>query len=509
LAQWRDQRNVTRDLSDIIAGQTNLKEDTAELAKQTVTKTLQALSPQEQADLARLAERQQKEAERMEQLHAKMAEMIDRLDKSDPATAGNLKDALEQARQNATAGRMKETARQIAENNVGQAAQEQQQILEKLQDLDALLRNRSDNDGEMLVKKLKQAEDEIEGLRKQQAELLQTVREAGEMPQPQEREQELARLQKQQRQLQQEVAQLARRLQRLQAQQPGESAQRAAGRMEQAEQQLQQGDQEQAAAQQQEALDDLEQAQRELAAERQAAEEQLVQQRLEKIADDLKSMIGRQQNVLDETRRLAEIHASKGNWTRAQLKSLRDLADVQRGLQHETSQLVEHLSAAEVFALALKGAARQMDLAAKLLSDKETGPATQRAEQAALQRFVDLVAALKLDTDEPQQAQQNPEQQKPPENKTGPAQDGIPMLSELKMLLTMQRELNARTQELAQKRDQEGELTPADAQELQALAQEQGALADLTRNITRLTPGDPEPGPEPETTDPPSQEKTE
>jgi hypothetical protein len=77
------------------------------------------------------------------------------------------------------------------------------------------------------------------------------------------------------------------------------------------------------------------------------------------------------------------------------------------------------------------------------------------------------------------------------------------------MLLTMQRELNARTQELAQKRDQEGELTPADAQELQALAQEQGALADLTRNITRLTPGDPEPGPEPETTDPPSQEKTE
>jgi hypothetical protein len=49
-------------------------------------------------------------------------------------------------------------------------------------------------------------------------------------------------------------------------------------------------------------------------------------------------------------------------------------------------------------------------------------------------------------------------------------------------------------------------LTPADAQELQALAQEQGALADLTRNITRLTPGDPEPGPEPETTDPPSQE---
>jgi hypothetical protein len=293
----------------------------------------------------------------------------------------------------------------------------------------------------------------------------------------------------------------------LQAQQPGEAAQRAADRMQQAEDQMEQGGHEQAAAQQQEALDDLEQAQRDLAQERRAAEEQLAQQRYEKIADNLKAMIGRQQNVLDETRRLEEIHASKGNWTRAQLRTLRDLAEVERGLQHETDELVKSLAAAEVFSLALKGAARQMELAANLLGERQTGEPTQRAEAAALKRFVDLVAAVNFENDEPPPGQKKPDEQDPQNGQQSPRpQDGIPVLAELKMLLSLQRELNARTAELG-KRAAAGQLSEADAAELQALAQEQGELADLTRNITRFAPDEPEPAPEQEK--PPSQEKTE
>ena len=71
-------------------------------------------------------------------------------------------------------------------------------------------------------------------------------------------------------------------------------------------------------------------------------------------------MIAREQAVIDETHRLDELHAARGNWTRAQLKSLHDLAGTQTGLKQETDQLIEKLTAAEVFALSLKGAARQI-----------------------------------------------------------------------------------------------------------------------------------------------------
>ena len=47
---------------------------------------------------------------------------------------------------------------------------------------------------------------------------------------------------------------------------------------------------------------------------------------LERVADDLRAMIDRQENVIEETERLDAERRRRGNRSRAQLKSLRDLA---------------------------------------------------------------------------------------------------------------------------------------------------------------------------------------
>lgn len=260
--------------------------------------------------------------------------------------------------------------------------------------------------------------------------------------------------------------------------------------MQQAQQSLEKDDGEAGAegaqSAEQEALDDIEQAQREVAKERQAAEEQLAFEQLEKVADQIKIMTERQQAVLAETKRLDEAHEASGNWTRPQLKSLRDLAETQRGVRQETASLAEKLSAAEVFALAVKGAARQMEQAAKRLDERLTDSETQRFEQAALQRFHDLVEALKQDKQQAAKPQEQPGGNSGEAQGAAPPVDQVAMLSQLKMLRSLQMELNNHLLVLAAKRDSGSPLNQAELEELKSIGEEQGELADLTTKFMEM-----------------------
>jgi hypothetical protein len=205
---------------------------------------------------------------------------------------------------------------------------------------------------------------------------------------------------------------------------------------------------------------------------------------LERIADELKSMIAREQKVIDDTNRLEALRRERGKWTRAQLKSLRDLAEVQRNLKTETDRLAEIVKAAEVFALALKGASQEMERAAKRLAERQTDGETIHRETAARNRFTDLIAALDKDKDKtPNEKPEAGGQGEGPKN-AGPQSDGIPHLAQLKMLKTLQEDLIRRAEDLDRLRLENGELTKDQMFELELLAGEQGLLADLTRNLT-------------------------
>ena len=486
LSQWRGEHDAARELADIARQQADLNRRSAEIARQTLTKSAEDLSPQDRADLAKIAERQKREAEQLEQLESRMRATVESLSQDDPGAAAALQDAVDHSRDEGIAGRMRDAAGQIAENRMGQAARAQQEILEKLRELEDVLRHNRESDTEMLVKKLNQAEDELQSLRDRQAELLSQTRDAQNETDLPKRHAERERLEREQKQLQEETARLARRLARLDARKAGASAERAASRMQQAGDELEEdGDQPAAGAQQQEAVDDLEQAQRELARRRREEEETLVRERLARVADELSGMIPRQQGAIDETRRLDELHESAGKWSRAQLGSLRDLSKAQQALADEAGRIADKLAAAEVFALALKGVVGQMQMSAERLAQRETGKPTQEAQETTRRRLVDLVEALK-----PEQPGPNGGQAAAGGQEGGGGQDdkqptdGIPGVAQIKLLVALQRELLTRTTRLDGLRDKAGQLPEAARAELEKIADEQGQLADLLRNLT-------------------------
>ena len=63
--------------------------------------------------------------------------------------------------------------------------------------------------------------------------------------------------------------------------------------------------------------------------------------------------------------------------------------------------------------------------------------------------------------------------------------DGIPATAQLKMLKTLQQEINERTESFDELRRRNQKLTPDQTREAERLANDQGALADLVRDLTR------------------------
>jgi hypothetical protein len=491
LSQWRGEHDAASELADIVRQQIDLNQRAAELLKKTLTKPADELAPQDRADLAKLAERQKQQAEQLEQFEARMRASHESLSREDPSAAAALRDAAQQSQQEAISGQMREAADQIGANRMGQAIRHQQEVLQKLRELEDVLQHNRDSDTEMLVKKLKAAEQELSDLRDRQAELLKKLHAAEPNADASQRQEQLEALRKMQARLQEETASLSRRLARLEARKAKTSAARAASRMQEAQDRIAEGDQTAAAGQQQEAVDDLEQAQRELATHRRHEEETLAREQLAKIADDLAALAPRQQAAIDETRRLDDLHADSGKWTRAQLLSLRDLTTVQRTLGEQTGRLAERIAAAEVFALALKGAVRLMEQAARQLDERETGDGTQQAQQAVMHRLVDLIEALKPDRPGPD----GPHRDQSQEGGTGgssegPETDGIPSLAQLKLLIALQKELLHRTCELDRLRGQDGQLPQAARDELEAIVREQGDLAELFFSVAARTSSD-------------------
>ncbi|MBT4865807.1 MAG: hypothetical protein HON53_11930, partial [Planctomycetaceae bacterium] len=482
LLQWRIRNDLLKELGELIAGQQRVQQDATEIGRKTLGRSgLEQLKPQEEADLAKVSQRQRRQADRLDEFRETLKAQSD--DKSKASPNGTLQDAQQHIEENATGSKMRQTADALKRNQVGIAAEAQQQIADDLEELRNILSDRGNPDSEVLVKQLKQAEEELLELRKRQDELHKKTRDAEQITDRKQREQELQQLRKQQQEIREEVARLSRRLRRLQARKAGSSAGRAAERLRQTEERLGSDEPADAAREQQESLDDLEQSQRELAQARREAEERLARELMEKMGDKLKLMIVMQQAVIDETLRLDAAHKKRGSWSRGQLSSLKRLRETQDNLRRDTAELIEEMASVEVFVLALEGASRDMKITADRLDKRQTDQITIAAEEAAKRRFVELVDALK-----PEQSSG----QSPPAGGTGAEQQppgatgAVPKLAELKMLKTIQEGLLRRTAEIDAQRRKNGRLSDEQQRELEAIASDQGRLADLARNLMQI-----------------------
>jgi hypothetical protein len=490
LSEWRDQRDVSRELNSLISEQDQLQKDAAELGQQTLSKSGSDLTPQQKADLAKMATRQMKIAEQVDQFRKQLQQAADSLKERDRDAAGRFNDAKEELNSDGTAGKLREAAQDIAENQMGTASQMQQQALQDLRDLDKQLKREPTDDAEMLIKQIEQAQQEFDTLRKEQVELKEQTQQAAGQPNSPQKTEQLEQLRQKQQELSEKVAQAERRLERLRLRPPTEAAERAKERLDRINDQLQDPDQaDEATEQMQQVVDDLEQVQRDLALEKRVAQERLAVEELERIEDQLKALQTQQQGVITETERLEAERVARGSLSRGQLRTLRDLAEVERGLQVDAEQMEKSLKVAEVFALVLRRTARSLKLAADRLADKQSDASVIAVERDALKKIESLLLVLKAedakppgDGAQPPPAGQQPEGEEKPQQAQPPG-EALPQLAQLKLLKALQEEFLERTQLLDGLRDKEGKLPDQAAQELEELAREQAELADLTRDL--------------------------
>jgi hypothetical protein len=490
MSKWETYRGIARDVRELAEEQNKLGEQTAEVGRESIGKNKENLPADVQAQLDRLAGRQEQAREQLGRVQRKMEQMSGRLAENDPVGSEALRDAAESSRQAGTAEQMQQAAAGIRQNQVGSAEAAQRQAAEDLKQMLDTLENNRERDLAKIVQKLREAETKLAEIRQRQLEQLKRTQEAGANQNAEERNRELERLARQEQELQRETARLAQQLRRLAADQAGKTSSSAAGRMAQAGEQLNESDAEAAQAAQQRVLEELEKAQQEVAQARREAEAQLALEQLAKIGDTLAALHNREKAAKEESERLEKARQEKGNWTRPLLASLRTASEAQDTIREDTAKAREVLTSAPVFALALSRAISNMERATQRLKDRNADAETQAAQQAAINRLAQLLDSLKNDpaNQEGEQQQQSGEGEGQGSGQQG---DGIPAIAQLKLLRSLQIEINQRTQELAQLQKREQRLSPNQVEEAKSLAADQGTLADIVRNITAPSQDEP------------------
>ena len=487
LGEFETYKGVVQDAKKLLKEQEDAMKAAAEAAANPdlTAKTPEALTPEQRADLANVAARQAEVSKELARLENKMDEMAGRLNEADPLSASALKEAAQESRQRGTSGKMDEAASGIEQNKLGEAQAGQKQAQKDLKKLVDALNNRRENELARLVKELKAAEKAMNDLRDKQAQNRDQTAKAKQMADAEDRKEQLQKLSKEQKQIQEELKDQLLKLRKLRADAAAQAGARAESQMGQAGQEQEDGDADEAEQAQEEALANLDEAQDEIEQARRDAEEQLAMEQLSKIKDNLQALAERQDRMVEETSDYDKARAEKG-LTLAQRASVRTLGRVQDTLKDETTELTERLDSAPAFALTLKKAEGQMDEAARRLQSLKTDDDTQDAEKSAARRVKQLIEALKPDPAEGGAGQQ--QGGGGGGGQQGGARgggDGIGLASQLKVLKMLQQEVNDRTEALDEIRNRKKELNPSQQAELDGLADEQRAIADIARDLTK------------------------
>lgn len=487
LAEWNSFRGLARQLAQIRRDQADLEKSTKEIGATTLTNDLHDLSDQQQADLKKLGDRQADLARQFDKIMQRMEQVGGQLAKAEPQSAESLSDALDIARRQAPGGQMRDAAGNVSKNHIGEALGQEASAGAVLDEMLDILANRRDQELSRLVAKLREAEQQLSSLRKEQDGLRKRFKELAESKPGDskagaaERKAELQRLSRQQHDLQQQAEHLVRQLQRLQAQRAADAMAQAGNAMDRAGQSAEKGDLSEADNNAAAAQKDLDDAQRQLAETRRQAEADLAHQQLARLEDALKGLVDIQTRNVADTVRLDKLRNADGELTRGQAQSVLDLGHQQQSLATDTDQLAAKLLGAETFHFQLQAAAHDMTRTATRLLDRDTGAATQRLEQDVLQRLQELIDAMKQ---EPPPANQQANSKNGPNGGGEKSDKNVRSLPEVRLIRLMQDDLNRRTHRLDEAVGPGRAPTDAQQQEFADLTEEQGRLAELIVKLT-------------------------
>jgi hypothetical protein len=512
LEPWSNSREIKGEAKSIFQEQRRLKEQVADLKNQIpVGSARESLRESERADLEKAAELQNMLAERAAQLVEKLGRVARERQTNDPEAAQQLREAADRGERFNTAGKMQEAAKSILQNQLASAERQQEDTIKAMDEILEALEDRREEELDRLVKKLKEAEGKLLDLSAQQDRLHEKVRQAKANPSSVTRAAELARLAREEEELQNKARELVRELNRLRAEDAERALGRASAAMQRAGRRLDNNDE--AEEERNEIRDRLDDARVGLQQARESAENELAREKLAKLSDQIKGIKVRQESLTADFKRIHREVLQQKQWTRGLLSSMGFLADAQKSLGEETKQLSkDRLEGARVFAHlldrageAMKDASAQMDEnreraldRIKQTPDKEEpaldlpreGAGADEVEQwqtAAVRRLDQLLAALKPD-DADRRAPRGAGDTKRREA-TGNGKPGsdvtFPALGEVKALHALQQELYERTRRFFVQHDKSAVLSEKEKAELRAIQREQQEVADLFHEVTK------------------------
>jgi len=276
--------------------------------------------------------------------------------------------------------------------------------------------------------------------------------------------------------------------------QAGQRADDAAKAMENAKQDLEKASkspdagpsqQQDAQRQQQEATDQLQKARQELAKAHDQLDLQRRAQELFELQKVLTEMLPRQVAIREGTQKLdAATEGGQKPLDHAQTLAVRELTDAQGKLHEEAGSVVERLGREQVpvFLYVMKDAARLMAEVQKRLAEKQVDWLTQDAEREIERDLMQLLEAMKSETERLARQQQQP----PPARGGaggGKPQPLVPPHQQLKQLKTMQLLVNTETKSIEIDRATGGARERLLKHKAARLATKQADLGKLSREF--------------------------
>ena len=209
-SQWDNYQRLAREVGRLRREQEQVYSRTQQLRVDTLTKDPNDLTAEQRANLRRLTERQNDIALRFNALTSGMELTQQKLLKDDPVAAATLADALDMVRQAGIGGLMRDVGQKMDGNRLGQAADQQDIVLQYLSELQDILANRRQYQLDRKVQQLRDAASQLERIRARQQAIQQQLDEA-----PPKTSEQLRNLGNREAELAGPVSRLARRMRRL------------------------------------------------------------------------------------------------------------------------------------------------------------------------------------------------------------------------------------------------------------------------------------------------------
>jgi len=374
--------------------------------------------------------------------------------------------------------------------------------------------------------KPKKAADDVDSLATAQDDLRTRSVEAAKISDPAKREQELKKLAAEQDKLLARGKELLQRLTRDRMDRPSRDVRAALDSMEAARNDLEGGNP--GIRAQNDAIERLDNARDRLDAAAVAAPQQLSDEKRRKMAQKVQAAMERQKATVAEAERIHKLVATSKEWDRDALTAYGDLA-VKRQLPivEDVRELEKEFAQLPVLARVLSESATAMDTAAKKVTsrlqdvdpsvafdadlEKENDRKVTRPMKLALRRLEQLLDALKQE-DPKNVAKKEPPSKSPnpmnPPPSGGGDSDIVPPMAQLKVLRSLQAELNERTAEFAKQHPNPDKLSEEEKAELKEIEDAQREMGALFEQMAKLFPEAKQALPEnPEKTDKPEPEK--